>query len=133
VVSAASPTVRVVIRQAEVALVRGRTQAVEVRLSSRMAEVHPALIAREVPAGIDRLPSRALGTTGGGEFPVDPTDSEGLRTLSPVFQLDLTLPRVLDVGGIGELVYVRFDHGAEPLALRAYRSIRRLLLSRFSV
>jgi putative peptide zinc metalloprotease protein len=50
-----------------------------------------------------------------------------------VFELDLSLPETGDTGAIGETVYVRFDHGLEPLALRAYRGVRRLLLSHLSV
>jgi len=34
---------------------------------------------------------------------------------------------------IGERVYVRFDHGSEPVALRTYRAIRRLFLSQIGV
>jgi len=86
-----------------------------------------------VPAATQRLPSRALGTAGGGEWAVDPSDPEGLRTLVPVFELDLMLPEAPAMSAIGEAVYVRFDHGNEPLAMRAYRGLRRLLLSRFSV
>jgi putative peptide zinc metalloprotease protein len=82
-----------------------------------------------VPAATERLPSRALGTAGGGEWAVDSSDPEGLRTLAPVFELDLALPETSESGAIGEAVYVRFDHGFEPLALRAYRGLRRLLLT----
>ena len=90
-------------------------------------------IERVVPAATERLPSRALGTAGGGDWPVDSSDPEGLRTLVPVFELDLALPEAATPGAIGEAVYVRFDHGLEPFAFRAYRGLRRLLLSRLSV
>jgi len=106
---------------------------VDVRLIPRDGEVLPANIARVVPAAMDRLPSRALGTAGGGQLPVDPADSEGLRTLEGVFQLDLALPSDAYVGEIGGRVYVRFDHGAEPVALRAYRSLRRVFLGQLGV
>jgi putative peptide zinc metalloprotease protein len=48
-----------------------------------------------------------------------------------VFELDLGLSD--SAGAVGEIVYVRFDHGFEPLAMRAYRGVRRLLLSRLGV
>ena len=127
------PTVRVILSEADVELVRERTEAVEVRLARRIADVQPARIERVVPAASERLPSRALGTAGGGEWPVDPGDPEGLQTLVPVFELDLALTEASEPGAIGETVYVRFDHGFEPLGLRAYRGLRRLLLSRLSV
>ena len=66
-------------------------------------------------------------------MPVDPSDPEGLRTLVPVFELDLALSEDSEPGAIGETVYVRFDHGFEPFGLRAYRALRRLLLSRLNV
>ncbi|MBW2270740.1 MAG: peptidase M50 [Deltaproteobacteria bacterium] len=133
VIGAGEPTARVVLSEADVELVRERTKAVEVRLARRIADVQAARIERVVPAATRRLPSRALGTAGGGEWAVDSSDPEGLRTLVPVFELDLALPETSGPGAIGEAVYVRFDHGLEPLALRAYRGVRRLLLSRLSV
>ena len=133
VLGSGRPTARVVLSEADVELVRERTRAVEVRLARRVGDVKTARIERVVPAGTLRLPSPALGTRGGGEWAVDPSDSEGVRTLEPVFELDLALPETGDTGAIGEAVYVRFDHGLEPLALRAYRGVRRLLLSRLSV
>ena len=128
-----APIARVILSESDVELVRERTQAVEVRLASRMSDVQPASIERVIPAATDRLPSRALGTGGGGEWAVDPSDPEGLRTLVPVFELDLALTQASAPGAIGEMVYVRFSHGFEPLGLRAYRGLRRLLLSRLSV
>jgi putative peptide zinc metalloprotease protein len=133
VIGPGEPTARVILSEADVELVRERTQAVEVRLARRIADVQTARIERVVPAATERLPSRALGTAGGGEWAVDSSDPEGLRTLAPVFELDLALPETSESGAIGEAVYVRFDHGFEPLALRAYRGLRRLLLSRLSV
>jgi putative peptide zinc metalloprotease protein len=133
VIGAGTPTAKVVIGEADAALVRERTEAVEVRLARRIHDVQPARIDRIFPAATDQLPSRALGSSGGGEWAVDTTDPGGLRTLVPVVELDLALPESWDADAIGEAVYVRFDHGMEPLALRVYRGVRRLLLSRLSV
>ena len=128
VVNSAITTARVVVPQSDIALVRANTDAVEVRLSSRPRRALPASIRREVPAATNRLPSAALGAAGGGPLPVDATDPEGLRTPQAVFQLELALLDEAGVRRIGERVYVRFDHGSEPLALRAFRALRRLLL-----
>jgi len=126
-------TARVVVPQSDIALVRDRTEAVEVRLSRRVGETFPAVISRQVPAAGDRLPSRALGTAGGGRVPVDPNDPEGLRTLEKVFQLDVALPQEAAVAEIGGRVYVRFDHGSEALAVQGYRALRRLFLRQIGV
>ncbi|MBW1686920.1 MAG: hypothetical protein JRS35_17855 [Deltaproteobacteria bacterium] len=126
-------TVRVVLPQADAALVRDRTERVEVRLSRRIGRVLPATIRREVPGATHRLPSPALGSRGGGRFAVDPSDPDGLRTLEPVFQLEVALAHAASIGEIGGRAYVRLDHGAEPAAAQAYRSLRRLFLRRLGV
>jgi putative peptide zinc metalloprotease protein len=126
-------TVRVVVPQSDVALVRERTRAVELRLRSRVERVLSGEIRREVPAATDRLPSRALGSDGGGLVPVDPTDEDGLRTLESVFQFDVSLARQIAPREIGARVYVRFDHGSEPVAARAYRAVKRVFLRRIGV
>jgi putative peptide zinc metalloprotease protein len=126
-------TVRVVLPQADAALVRDRTEHVEVRLQSRIGEVLRARIRREVPGATNRLPSPALGTNGGGRVAVDPADPEGLQTLEPVFQLDLSLVQSRSIREIGGRAHVRFDHGSEPLAAQAYRGLRRLFLRELGV
>ena len=124
---------RVVIPQSDIALVRGRTLGVEVRLAGRVAEVFPARIRRQVPAASNRLPSAALGTRGGGRLPVAPGDDEGTQTLETVFQLELALPAHAGVREVGGRAYVRFYHGSEPLAMRGLRALRRLFLRQLGV
>jgi putative peptide zinc metalloprotease protein len=133
VVDLAAATARVVVSQEEVALLRERTEAAWVRLAHDLGTVLPARITRQVPAATDRLPTRALGTAGGGRFAVDPTDPDGLRTTQRIFQFDLSLPEDAAIRVAGQRVYVRFDHGAEPLAGRAYRVLRRLFLRQLGV
>jgi putative peptide zinc metalloprotease protein len=123
----------VVVSQEDVALLRERAEAAWVRLAHDLGTVLPARIAREVPAATDRLPSRALGTEGGGLFAVDPADPDGLRTTERIFQFDLSLPEDAAIPVAGGRVYARFDHGAEPLAQRGYRALRRLFLRQFGV
>jgi putative peptide zinc metalloprotease protein len=126
-------TARVVVPQADVGLVRRNTESVEVRLADDLGTALPATILREVPAAGDRLPSAALGSIGGGKFQVDPQDEQGTRTIDPVFQFDLTLPPGTEIGNAGGRVYVRFDHGTEPLAQQWYRSLRQLFLRQFTI
>jgi putative peptide zinc metalloprotease protein len=133
VIGPATATARVVVPQSDATLIRERTRAVHVRLSRRLSQILPARVRREVPAATNQLPSRALGTAGGGRIPVDPRDPEGLRALTSVFQLDVELPAYAAVREIGGRVHVRFDHGAEPIAWRGWRSLRRLFLRRIGV
>ncbi len=132
VVDLGAPTARVVVTQSEIALLRERTDATWVRVAHAPGAVLPGRIMREVPAGTGRLPSRALGTSGGGPFPVEPSDPDGVRTLEPVFQFDVALPAG-SMRAAGERVYVRFDHGTEPLIGRSVRALRRLFLRQLGV
>lgn len=126
-------TVRSVVTQDEIGLVRERTESVEVRLVERIKDQYSAQILREVPAASDELPSPALGLTGGGIIPVDPTETKGSKAYESVFHLELTIPVTIDPRHIGERVYIRFNHGGEPLAWQWYRLARQLFLRKFSV
>jgi putative peptide zinc metalloprotease protein len=50
-----------------------------------------------------------------------------------MFQFDLQLDEPELFSAFGQRVYVRFEHGHEPLAVQAYRAVRLLFLSRFSL
>jgi putative peptide zinc metalloprotease protein len=126
-------TARVAVGQNAIGLVRQRTKSVEVMLAAWGADPLPARIQREVPGGSRQLPTPALGSAGGGKFAVDPRDQQGVKTLARVFQLELALPPEVRSAYLGARVYVRFDHGTEPVAFQVYRALRQLLLSRFDV
>ena len=126
-------TVRVVVGQNDVGLVRRQSNRVAVRLADDVGKAWPATVRREVPAASDQLPSAALGTRGGGSIQVDPQDERGTRTTDSVFQFDLDLPREANLANAGGRVFVRFDHGAEPLARQWYRGLRQLFLKQFTI
>ena len=125
--------VRAVVTQDDIALVRDRLEAVEVKIADRLAETYPAQVSREVPGAQDQLPNRALAMEGGGLHATDPRDPDGLKTLERLFQFDLTLPDSVGEVQLGTRVYVRFIHRAEPLADQWGRRLRQLFLSRFHV
>ena len=131
VLSRGSRVVRATIAQDDIDLVRNRLHHTSIKLAERLDDALPARIIREVPAGREELPSKALGGAGGGEFPVDPRDPEGTKTLQRTFQVDLELP--LDAKSavvFGGRAYVRFDHDWEPIGEQIWRRARQLLLSR---
>ncbi len=121
-------TARVVLKQGEYALVRERTLEVEARFSDRIDEPLEATIKREVPAANYLLPSKVLGRIGGGRIPVDPLDSRGTKALEKIFQIDVEIHERKEVPHIGKRVYLRFNHGNEPVAQQLYRALSRLLL-----
>ena len=125
--------VRIVVPQEHIELVRQQTHGVQLRLVGSVTEVYESAIARQVPGATDRLPNAALGTSGGGDIAVDPRDGGGMTTFQKVFQFDVSLPPEKVIEQVGGRVYVRFDHGTEPLGTQIYRAIRRLLLRQFNV
>jgi putative peptide zinc metalloprotease protein len=126
-------TVRTVISQQDIELVRGGGRDVEVRLIERRSRVDRAKVTRIVPAASDQLPSPALGSQGGGQLALDPSDKEGRKVVQRFFQVDVELPadeRRVHVGG---RAYIRFDLGWEPIGYQWYRNARQLFLSRLNV
>jgi putative peptide zinc metalloprotease protein len=124
---------RIVVPQQYADRVRRSTQAIELRPVEDITRVITAQIKRERPAASNRLPSNALGTRGGGNIAVDPADMDGLKTAQSIFQFDLVLPEDANLSYSGSRVYVRFDHGTQPLGIQWYRSLRQLFLRQFSV
>jgi len=126
-------TVRVVVPQDKIGLVKEQTVKIQVRLAENIDNISEARLLREVPAATEKLPSVALGFAGGGEVPVDPRDQEGTKAFDSIFQLDLILSDQVNMQKIGERVFVRFDHGEVPLVEQWYHFFRQLFLRRFSV
>jgi len=131
--SGAIKNARVAVTQKDISLVRGRTSSVEVRLAGKLDQVISATITREVPAATDQLPSRALGTAGGGKIAVDPSDESGKTALDKVFQFELALAEPASSDYFGQRVHVRFDHGSETLVHQLQRSLRQLFMKNLGV
>lgn len=125
--------VRTVVPQYAIALVRGQTRAVDLRIAGDVGQAVPSGIERHIPGAINQLPNAALGSLGGGDIAVDPRAGDGVSTFEGVFQLDVSLPASRAREFVGTRVYVRFDHGTEPIAFQFYRGVRRLLLRQFNV
>lgn len=132
VVPSAMVTARVLVGQDDVDMVRTRTERVEVKLVGRIYDTYPASIRREVPAASTKLTNLALSSLGGGRAPIDPRESKEPKTLASWFEFELEMPATKTFV-LGEHVYVRFEHGSEPLAWRAYRSVRQLFMRQFVV
>jgi putative peptide zinc metalloprotease protein len=126
-------TVRVIVVQDDISMVKQNTRGVEVMLSSWDADPIPASIRRIVPGGSTKLPTPALGSAGGGDIAVNPQDNEGVTTLQQIFQLELELPQEIRSDFLGSRVYVRFDHGFEPAGFQVFRALSRLFLRHFNV
>jgi putative peptide zinc metalloprotease protein len=132
VVPSDTVTARVLVSQDDIDLVRTATEAVRVKLAGRMYETFDAAILREVPAASNRVENLAMSSVGGGQAPLDPQETQKPKTLNTWFEFELALPATRAFV-LGEHVYARFEHAAEPLAWRIYRSVRQLFLRRFAV
>lgn len=134
VLGADEPIVRVVVEQAVADLVGAATRGVAVRLADEVGRVIEGRILRQVPAGSEQAPSKALLSSGGGRLAADPRDPEGRKTLERVFQFDVSLAEPIGrPAAFGQRVYVRFELEPEPLALQGWRALRRLFLRHFDV
>jgi putative peptide zinc metalloprotease protein len=131
--------VRAVVADEDAALVRQRSRGATVWLDERPGRSLPAQVKRDVPAASFKLPSAGLADVNGGSVATDPADTEHLRTLLPIFTVDVALAeQVMDrtehaerIERIGGRAWVRFDFGAEPLAFQWARSLGQLLLKHF--
>lgn len=131
VVQADGLFVRVVVPQAGIKDVRENLNSIEIRSAGNINQICRAEIVGEIPAASRNLPSMALSLDGGGLYALDPRSQEKPMVLEHLFQFDLQVSNC-SLSRVHERVYVRFQHRPEPLARRWYKSLRRLLLSRFS-
>lgn len=123
--------VRLVLRDEDLLRIRGRVQAIEVRLAEAPLSTYRAELQNETPAATRQLPNAALGDRQGGPVNVDPADKEGLRTQTPVFLLDVLVPG-LTAERIGGRAWVKLVLEQEPLALQGIRVMRQLLVRQFN-
>jgi putative peptide zinc metalloprotease protein len=133
VVGADDPVLRVVVPQAQIDVVRARRGPIDIRFAGDLETIRPAEILREAPAAQRNIPSATLTTEGGGEILIDPRDPNRSKALEGLFFVDLRIADGKPVDRLGERVFVRFDHGTEPIAFRLLRSLRQIFLSRFGL
>jgi putative peptide zinc metalloprotease protein len=130
VLEKAEIAVRAALPEYDAAFLRGGTRGIEVRLAGD-DETLPAKLVRDIPAATHELPSAALGDKGGGPHATDPADTAGMKTQDPIVLVDVALPATR-IDRVGSRAWVRFDHGATPLAARWYRQARQVLLQHFN-
>jgi putative peptide zinc metalloprotease protein len=131
-------SVRVVIPQSDIDLVRKMTRRVELRAVERIPQVVEATVVRAAPAATDQLPSLALSASGGGEISLDPNRSGDARAgeakaAATLFLFDLEIADKGALTSLGSRIYARFEREPEPLGVQWYRAARRLMLEKFNV
>jgi putative peptide zinc metalloprotease protein len=126
-------TVRSVVPQSDIDLVRYQTRAVHVRLAEQLDDSVPGVVRRVVPGATENLPAMALGAEGGGKLAIDPRHDRGAQALERVFQVDVELAQSARYVNVGGRAFLRFDHGRATLAEQWSRRLRQLFLSKFDV
>jgi putative peptide zinc metalloprotease protein len=133
VISNSDAVVRAVVSQADVDLIDRETTRVEAHAVENLERPIAAQILRETPAAQQDIPSLALTTRGGGSIALDPSKTQRPQALFSLFQLDIELLDPMQLTTQGSRVYVRFIHGAQPVAWRILRSLRQFFLGQFRV
>lgn len=128
-----SRLVRVAVTQEDMDLIRSRLRGVSVRLAHDLHQPVEAALRREVPGGEFDLVSPALGTGGGGEIAVDPSQGEGQRSLQRVFDLEVALAQPTSAAVFGDRAYVRFELGPTPLLMQWSLRLRQVFLARLAI
>ncbi len=128
-ITAQTPTVRVLVSEGDVARLRELPRGIQVRLADAPTATQHATLIAQTPAPVSELPSPALGDRLGGPVLTDPADPDGMRPLEPMFVVDLALPGGTG-GRIGTRAQVRFDHGDAPLAQQWLYRVQQLFVGR---
>jgi putative peptide zinc metalloprotease protein len=126
-------TIRTIVSQQDIDLVRAQSRGVAVRLAENLSAASGGSLKRIVPSASDQLPSAALGSQGGGQAALDPADKDGRKAVQRYFLVDVDMPDRKGQLNVGGRAYVRFHHGWEPIAFQWYRRARQMFLSRFNV
>jgi putative peptide zinc metalloprotease protein len=126
-----SLVLRVAVAEEEAPLIAARVKSIEARLAGTIEQALHAALVRDAVGATTSLPSAALSTRHGGTILTDPDDKDALKPLAPIVLMDVLLAqRVHD--RFGERAWVRFDHGAAPLAQQWVRRARQVLLRQFN-
>ncbi|MEM1444485.1 MAG: hypothetical protein AAGF84_00365 [Planctomycetota bacterium] len=111
-------------------------QEVEIKTAGQPGVTYRGVIERVSPAGLNQLPSAALGYAAGGPVAVDPTDPEGLQAAENYFEVRVR-PNDVPEGApplmAGQRVTVRFAFDDKPLLQQGWLELRRLFQKRFGV
>jgi len=133
VLAETDPSLRVVVPQSEIDLVRGRTVSVAVRSAHAESVPAAARILRQTPQALAQPPAPALGSAGGGPMLSAPAPGGKERPIEQFYEVELAAPVALAAGLVGGRIHARFDHGTEPVGWRILRAGRQLFLTALHV
>lgn len=82
-----------VVSEEQVRKLNSGVDSIEVKFNTNPYQVYKGSILRIEPAAKNELPSRFLGSSAGGEVPVDSRDQTGLKSISPFFVVEIVVKR----------------------------------------
>ena len=124
-------TIRTLISQEEIDPILQHVVRIDISIASDPGKSHTGTILSKNPQSTFHLPSKVLGTPGGGNILINPEDSSQLITLEQMFQLDIVLDDPLHNSFPESRAYIKFHHGFQPLLFRWVRSLQQLFLNEF--
>ncbi len=111
-------------------------RAVTLKAPGHAQFTYEGTVLRISPAGMDTLPSPALGYAAGGPIATDMSDAQGGKTTEPYFEVRIK-PHAPPVGAPplmpGQRVTVRFAFEQKPLLEQGWLLLRQLFQKRFGV
>ena len=94
----------------------------------------PMTIKKIPKAGMQRLPSAALGYAVGGSMATSPEDQSGTKAAERFFEIHIAPDADSNVRLVsGQRVVVRFQSPAKPLMVQWWRSLQQLFQRRFNI
>lgn len=124
-------TVRALVRNEDVALVREQTEKVSVQLPFSGMSVLPATLTHVTPKASRELPSAALSMQAGGSIAVQADGKDELAVKAPRFAFDLALDKATPTP-VGARAMAVFDHGSTTVIGLFGRFFRQSFLRHFS-
>ena len=112
--------------------IAGIHDRVEIRVKGRPDLEQYGMIERILPAGLETLPSPALGYAAEGSIETDPEDPKGLRPAERIFEIRIA-PDNSEQLLPGQRVIVRLERDKKPLMVQWWRSILQLVQKRFHI
>jgi len=103
--------IRALVSQARIGLLESYDTTAEFILAGDIQTSYKGEIIRQTPQATKYIPSQALSVDGGGVLRTQSSNSHEEKLLTPMFEIDLSLPKTLKIDKIGTRVYIRLNHG----------------------
>ena len=103
--------IRALVSQSRIGLLESHATSAEFILAGDIKTSYKSKIIAQTPQATDCIPSQALAVDGGGVLLTQNSSNHEKKLLTPMFQLDLSLPKTLKIDKIGTRVYIRLNHG----------------------